>query len=354
MSNPYKNIDDVCFWSRAMSNPAPGHIDPVTTSELIHPHHKVATMGSCFAQHLARHIQAAGLTYFVPEQPPPELNADQAKLRNFGVFSARYGNVYTVRQAVQLFDRAFGQFQPIDDVWKAGQKFVDAFRPQIEPEQFSSEVDVRAAATNHLEHVRAVFVESDWLVFTLGLTEAWRSRVDGAVYPIVPGVAGGHFDPAKYEFVNFSADEVKHDLVQFIEKVRSVNPRLRILLTVSPVPLIATYERRHVWVSTTVSKAILRVSADEAERKFQNVTYFPSYEVITSPTAAGKYYADNLRDVTAIGVKHVMRLFTAHFVENAAPLGFTLAANPALSSVVDPGVVCDEEIIEKSMRISGF
>ena len=384
MTNPYFGLPDHCFWSRAMTWPAPGRIDPVVSAAaLIDPQHKVATMGSCFAQHLARHIQKQGLNYFVPETPPEGMTRDEAVRLNYGVFSARYGNVYTVRQALQMFYRAFGIFQPQDDVWVKKGGFVDAFRPQIDPVEAATVEEVRDARRNHLHHVRDVFVQSDWIVLTLGLTEAWQSRKDGAVYPVAPGVSGGIYDPQYYDFINFDCGQVVQDLTEFIRRIGEVNPRCRILLTVSPVPLIATYEPRHVWVSTTYSKAVLRVAAEEATKTFQNVHYFPSYEVITSPASGGRYYADDLRQVTDIGVKHVMRLFTTHYIEANAPGGVDESSSPTVShdeAILEPTsaaqaqrptplkdtaseatrpampemIVCDEEVIEQTMREHGF
>ena len=355
MSNPYQGLDDVCFWSRAMLNPAPGQVDPVTESKIISPEQKVATMGSCFAQHLAKHIQASGLNYYVAETAPTDMDALEAKSRNYGVFSARYGNVYTVRQATQLFDRAFGHFSPVDDVWEKEGGYVDAFRPQIEPEVFSTVAEVRESAEEHLQYVRDVFTQCDWLVFTLGLTEGWRSTEDGAVYPVAPGVSGGQFDPEKYEFVNFTAQEVQADLELLVKNLYKVNPNAQVLLTVSPVPLIATYEKRHIWVSTTFSKAALRVAADAIERQFDNVIYFPSFEVITSPTTGGKYYADDLRQVTELGVKHVMRLFSKHFFVQSEEKPSNVLRHGDIDYLnKNEDIVCDEEVIERALRLSGF
>lgn len=369
--NPYRNIEGHQFWSRAMSSPAPGMVDPMVGGPRIAPGEKVVTMGSCFAQHLARNMAGLGLNYHVAEPPPPGMSADESRERNYGVFSARFGNLYTVRQAVQLYERAFGTFLPEDDVWDTKDGFVDAFRPQIEPVAFTTAEEVRDAARNHLVAVRRMFEEADWLIFTLGLTEGWRSSIDGAVYPVAPGVAGGSFDPVRYEFVNFSAQAVQRDLSRFIELVRQTNPKCRFILTVSPVPLIATYEKRHVWTATTYSKAVLRVAADEVERAHDHVTYFPSYEVITSPAAAGRYYADDLREVTDLGVKHVMRIFRKHCVGVAAetdaaavhpaPPVHAVAASAKLATALpiarpqiaagnDAAVICDEELIEKSVR----
>ena len=347
MKNPYIGISDYCFWSKAMTSPAPGHIDPVTKFVSINPQDKIATMGSCFAQHLSRHILSSGFNYFVSETSPEGLSPEDSAKKNYGVFSARYGNVYTVRQALQLFDRAFGSFKPVDAVWKKGSKFVDAFRPQIEVDGFNSAEEVAAETLRHLDSVKKMFLEADWLVLTLGLTEGWRSRVDGAMYPIAPGVAGGEFNPDNYEFVNFTASEVRDDLYALTEKLLAVNSKLKILLTVSPVPLIATYEDRHVLVSTTYSKSALRVAADEAERRFRNIIYFPSYEIITSPASGGRYYKDDLREVTELGVKHVMRIFGNKFLNNQVVTGDIKIEN----NLVDTSpVVCDEETIEAALR----
>lgn len=353
MTNPYGSLPDYCYWSRSMSLQSPSQIDPVTKARIIGKHENVASMGSCFAQHLSRHIQNSGLNYFVPESAPAEMDQAEANKMNFGVYSARYGNVYTVRQALQLFNRAFGLFVPVDAVWEKGGRFVDALRPNIDPNGFATKAAVEAASAEHLGYVRQVFTKAKWLVFTIGLTEAWQSKQDGTVYPVAPGISGGTFDTDKYEFVNFSVSEVISDLKIFIEKIKQVNPSAAFLLTVSPVPLIATYENRHVLASTTYSKSVLRVAAQEAENSFDDVIYFPSYEIITSPASGGRYYSDDLRQVTDIGVKHVMRVFGRHFIQNETPEEFErIRMQP--HSFSDSSVVCDEEAIEKARTESAL
>lgn len=310
-------------------------------------------MGSCFAQHLSNYISRSGFNYYVTEAGPGDLTAAQARMRNYGVFSARYGNVYTVRQALQLFDRAFNNFEPTESIWRKEDAFIDPYRPQIEPNGFASERELIADRRLHLSQVREIFERTDVLVFTLGLTESWRSKSDGAIFPLAPGVAGGGFDPARHEFINFSAALVQSDLYSFIDKIVAVNPSVKIILTVSPVPLIATYEPRHVLVSTAVSKAVLRVAADSAERRYDNVTYFPSYEVITSP-AGTKYFDDDLRQVKQVGVNHVMRLFRKHFLAEEQKEAKGLASATAESATPIDDVICDEETIAFAIARSGF
>ena len=353
--NPYRGLPDTSFWSRAVSRVQHGQIDPVGNSRVILPSERVATIGSCFAQHLSRQIQASGLDYFVTERSPPGMSPQQSTANNYGTFSARYGNVYTVRQALQLFDMAFGNFSPVETVWEAEAGYVDAFRPRIDQHPKSSRDEVIDSRGEHLGFVRQVFEESDWMVFTLGLTEAWRSKLDGSVFPLAPGVAGGSFDPSRHEFVNFTAFEVFSDLDLLYKKMRAVNPRIRMLLTVSPVNLVATYEKRHVLQSTVCSKAALRVAADEMERKYDNVIYFPSYEIITSPSSEGRYYQDDFRDVTKIGISHVMRVFKRHFIDGVEAAGTPHIKPPmVLSPSAMSQVVCDEIAIENTLKESGF
>jgi hypothetical protein len=160
-----------------------------------------------------------------------------------------------------------------------------------------------------------MFSQLDIFIFTLGLTECWVSRLDGAAYPIAPGVAGGEFDPEKYKFINFGVNEIVSDLESFIRKLRLVNPEAKLILTVSPVPLAATYEPDHVLVATTYSKSVLRVAADMVSRSCKQVYYFPSFEIITGSYNRGRYFGQDLRSVTEEGVDHVMTVFMRNLIE---------------------------------------
>lgn len=348
MTNPYTSLPDHCFWSRAMTWVHPAQVDPMGTPPFrILATDKVATMGSCFAQHISRHLQRSGFNYLVTEQAPEGMSTEEAHRQNYGVFSARFGNVYTVRQALQLIERAFAP-PASEEAWERGDTLVDPYRPQITPDGFADLDALEQSRRDHLGAVRRMFEEADILVFTLGLTEGWRSRATGAVYPTAPGVAGGTFDEAQHEAVNFTVQETSADLHAFIRRVREVNPTVKIILTVSPVPLKATFEDRHVLQSTVYSKSVLRVAAQEASEAFDNVCYFPSFEIITSPSGAGRYYEADQREVKAIGVAHVMRVFERHFIRGED--GAVTAAPVVDSHRSDADIVCDEDVIEAAIQ----
>ena len=348
MRNPYSGKPDHQFWRRAMAGRTAEEVDPVVAAPWrIAPTDRIVTAGSCFAQHIARTLAASGYNYLVTEAAPAHAFSGTEQ---YGLFTARYGNVYTVRQLLQLFDRAYAVFEPAALAWtREDGRLVDPFRPTVAA--FADRDELVAERDAHLEAVRAAFELADVLVFTLGLTEAWVARKDGAVFPLAPGVIANPRKLAGVRFANFSVAEMSADLAAFVGKLRTVNPRMRVILTVSPVPLAATFEDAHVLAATTYSKAALRVVAEEAVRTLPDVAYFPSYEIVTGPQARGRFWADDLREVTPEGVATVMRVFARHYLggEAAAPRAVAALA-PSAAAMAEQAtlaaVICDEELIE--------
>lgn len=319
--NPYRNLPDKAFWRRSIERKSAPEVDPVGIFDLrITPTTKIATAGSCFAQHIARHLRKNGFCYYVAEPGHPILPGKAKSSNNYALFSARYGNIYTTRQLWQLFQRAAGDFFPTERPWRESAGVVlDPFRPTIQPGGYISEAEMLTDREQHLRAVRTMFETLDVFVFTLGLTECWRAQKDGAVFPLCPGVEGGAFSAIDYEFYNQTVADVIDDLARFRDGLAAINPGAQIVLTVSPVPLTATAQpKEHVLSATTYSKSVLRVAAETARASFDNVHYFPSYEIIAGAFNRGTYYASDLRNVLEPGVSHVMRLFMAHATGSGA------------------------------------
>ncbi|OOG37412.1 GSCFA domain-containing protein [Rhodanobacter sp. C05] len=348
MNHPYNGIDERQRWSRAMAGRASAEIDPVTPPPFrIAPHTRVVTAGSCFAQHVARHLREHGLACFETEPAHPLLGADLAETFGYGVYAARYGNIYTSRQLLQLWRRATGVFVPLDDVWGDGADWFDPFRPTIQPGGFASLREYHEDRRQHFAAVRRAFSEMDVFVFTLGLTECWASREDGAVYPLCPGVAAGHFDAARHVLLDLAVDEVVADLRAFIEEVRAVNPSMRMILTVSPVALAATAKPQHVLLASTHAKAVLRVVAEQLMR-LPGVYYFPAYEIINA--AGREYLAEDRRSILESGVHQVMSLFFRHVLDGSAVSPAAVAGSDDFlrlgQAVMD--TLCDEARLDPS------
>ncbi|WP_158269011.1 GSCFA domain-containing protein [Ensifer sp. NM-2] len=327
-------------------------VDIVSPSRLaITQQDKVATAGSCFAQHIAARLSGSGFNYLVTERPHSTLPMDVARAHNYGIYSARFGNIYTVAQLHQLIDRVYGAFMPAEDVWfDMSGRIDDPFRPGIEPSGFPTMEEYLRDRAQHFAAVREMLETMTVFIFTLGLTECWSSKQDGAVYPLCPGVAGGSFSAERYEFQNHSLARMNAELDGFISKLKEINPNCRVILTVSPVPLAATYEPRHVLVSTTYSKSALRVLAEEAVQRHPHVEYFPSYEIITGSFNRGGYYAEDLRTVRSEGVDHVMRLFMRHFTDGSSAPDIGSVDEPKAESThviakTIADLVCEEAIL---------
>ena len=338
--HPYRQQPKKAFWRNVVQDTYPLDITDWYTKKFPLGKKRIATAGSCFAQHIGRELREKGFNYVDVEPAPGFLNKSHWLDFGYSMYSARYGNVYTPRQLLQLAQRALSEFSPLESTWGKGNGFVDPFRPTIEPEAFSSVDEVEIHRKHHLKRVAGLFEASDVFVFTLGLTEAWLSIQDGAVYPVCPGTAGGEFDSAKYKLVNFSYPEVRKDMEAFFSRVRHINPNMQFLLTVSPVPLMATATPQQVVVATTYSKSVLRAVAGFLAEKYPYVDYFPSYEIISSPVMRGQFYHPDMRSVAQVGVDHVMKQF---FKEHTPPVK---KLNPLDGSEKnEDDLVCDEELL---------
>jgi hypothetical protein len=309
--HPYKAAPATAFWSRSVATAFEPSALIAGPTPLIRPADRVASAGSCFAANLVPHLERRGYHYLRTEPRHPAFAGVPRENLGYDAFSAAYGNVYTVRQLLQMLRRSVGTFAPLEDRWQTEAGVIDPYRPGLRYHALSdAEFDLLTA--QHLRAVRRMFAEADVFIFTLGLTEAWVAAADGAVFPACPGTVTGTFDASRHVFHNFTAAEVGADLDAFVHELRALNPRVRLIVTVSPVPLVATATGQHVLCASTYSKAVLRVAAEEACRRHRDVTYFPAYELVTGPQARGAYLEPDLRGVTAAGVQAVMDVFLSH------------------------------------------
>lgn len=354
-ASPYENLPPRAFWRSGVSEQHPLRIADLYRKKFaLSPEHAIATAGSCFAQHIARRLRLAGYSIVDKEPAPLGFETADAQRYGYGLYSARYGNIYTARQLLQLAREAFREFEPAEAVWRKGDRFFDALRPSVEPDGLGSPEEVAAHRQMHLKHVRSILKQADVVIFTFGLTETWEHRASGTVYPTAPGTIAGRHDPETFAFRNLTHAEVLADFLAFRERVRQVNPKVRFLLTVSPVPLTATASGEHVLPATIYSKSVLRGVAGELYHRFDDVDYFPSYELVAGHPSRGFFYEPNMRAVAAAGVDVVMRaFFEAHGIE-ATPG----AAEPAPQGEKGRGrrkgggkrskddVVCEEMLLE--------
>jgi len=348
MDHPYIGLEDKAFWRASISDVNALHISNIFTPKFeISKTDAICAAGSCFAQHIGRKFKEWGFKFIDMEVAPRFMDPADLEKFGYGMYSARYGNIYSVRQLLQMFQRADGSFVPEELYWETKGRFYDPFRPSIEPNGFESIRELELDIAFHQTQINRMLGNTDLFVFTFGLTEGWVNNSDGSVLPTCPGTLAGEYDDTKYSFHNFTHSEVLADTEKFIRYATKRNPNMKFLFTVSPVPLTATASGQHVLPATVYSKSVLRGVCGELYEKYDNVDYFPSYELVSSHPMRAMFFNPNLRTVSKLGVEHVMGAFlesiggTKDFHESE---GGTIAIPEERT---EEDVACDELILQE-------
>jgi len=340
--SPYSGRPQRAFWRGGVAG-----VGALEVSDLYRPRFpltpetRVFTAGSCFAQHVGIALKRAGLSVIDAEPALRGMPPETAKRFGYGTYSARTGNIYTVRQFRQLVEEMLGLFTPALPAWERDGRYWDALRPGVEPEGLTSPEQVAEMRAQHLVALGRALEEAELLVLTLGLTEGWEHRESGTAYPTAPGTIAGEHDPDVFVFRNYGVAEILEDFTALEEMLAELNPALRWLLTVSPVPLAATASDDHVLTATMRSKAVLRVVCDMAKDSSDRIDYFPSYEMVMSPAHHAGAFAEDLRSVRPEVVEGIMALFLAAHGVARSPGG----VSEDVSDPVDDAV-CEDVLLD--------
>ena len=350
--NPYASFTPKAYWRSAVAERAPDVFEDIWTPKFpVNSDTRILTVGSCFAQHLGHALRDAGYQWEIPESAPYGLPESVARTFHYGYFSFRIGNVYTPAVLESWLNWAIDSAAMDREAWEAEGAFYDPLRPQIEPDGFETLEELFAARHETLEAMRRGVAQSEILVLTLGLTESWQNAKSGLTYATCPGTVAGSFDPDLHVFKNFSFEEIRTQVLNIRTLLQSLNPKIRMILTVSPVPLTATAAPdQHALNATGYSKSVLRAVAGELCTKYADVDYFPSYEIVALHPLKGALFEKNLRSVRPEGVAHVMKHFfaplRAHQSDQRKPQSTDVQA-AVENELADLDIVCEDEQLEK-------
>ena len=274
----------------------------------ISPATPIASMGSCFAREIKRRLIQRDYNYITEETyHPASLHA-----------SAAWERVYSTHCMRQIFEYTFEQWNPDLRWWLApeSKKIQDPYRRVILYD------NLEAAEENfeqHRIHSRKALEKAEVLILTLGLTEIWQDTIDGAVIclPAGPYVKEGG-DMSRYRFRVSRYEENLENLERIHEIMSARNPECKILITVSPVNLWATFRQDIDVISASCnSKATLRAAADEFTARHENVFYFPAFEMATiyQPLSGLTYFSEGRHNfhVNKQTVKFIMQHFFKFF-----------------------------------------
>lgn len=246
---------------------------------LIGPDTRVIAIGSCFAGVFAEWLAENGYNRgFDPM-------SDQSLVRN---------PLETPLAVAQQFRWAFGEFDSDLAFW------------------FTPDKQRIEATEERREELRRTFASAEVMVITLGLAEAWIDSQSGeAIWRYPPR---GHRTERFHFKIASVAESV--EALETIDRLRRTHaPQAKIVYTLSPIRLAASFRPISPVVSNVASKAILRAALDEFLRAHQaelNETYFyfPSYEVVTQ--LLDDPYEDNMH-IHPHHANLVIDLFARHY-----------------------------------------
>jgi hypothetical protein len=105
-----------------------------------------------------------------------------------------------------------------------------------------------------------------------------------------------------------SSADILESFKTFYDNLKNFNPGIRIILTVSPV--------RHLKDTlelNSVSKSILRVACHELSEHYEDVDYFPAYEIMMDDLRDYRFYKSDRLHPTEEAEDYVWEMFVERY-----------------------------------------
>ena len=129
------------------------------------------------------------------------------------------------------------------------------------------------------------------------------------------GFSGGpsperEFQSDRHRFRVSTVQENVENLHAIYQLIRKYRPDAKVILTLSPVPLAATFRDMSCITANQISKAILRAALDQFFSGIKDegkAFYWPSYEI--AQTFPGDIWTEELRHIKREVLDYIMTLF---------------------------------------------
>lgn len=165
-----------------------------------------------------------------------------------------------------------------------------------DPERMLAEINLRVKTSG------AFLRESKVWIITFGTAYAYRLKSTGDTVANCHKLPDRHFTRKRLEIAG-----IVSDFEDLIREVRSFNPSVKIVFTVSPI--------RH-WKEgaheNQLSKSILLLATDQLVKNHPDCFYFPSYELLLDDLRDYRFYAADMLHPSAQAVGYIWEKFSAH------------------------------------------
>jgi hypothetical protein len=271
----------------------------------LEPGQKIFTVGSCFARNVEAELMRRGFQIPLRDffRRPEAAGLDFSTVNNFGTPS-----IYN-EFAWAFGDEPFVEDDHILEVTPG--KFADIhLTPSRRPEPRELVVNRRTA----LREVHRLAAACDVTIMTLGLAENWYDTKTGFYLNIAPRPSMIVAEPDRFQLHVLSYEDAYDYLRKALAILHREAPKMQVILTVSPVPLMSTHRAMDVLVANSYSKSVLRAVAEEAVVRHDFVSYFPSYESFVLSDRKLAWIDDLVHtndDLVAFNVNRMVNAFTS-------------------------------------------
>jgi len=272
----------------------------------------IFAIGSCFARNVEKALQEAGKRVLSREFDLGEIGDSLGDTANFF-------NKYSIHSVLNelrwALDRA--SFPGEQILYQLGQDRYNDSQMGMARLDFPREriLEFRHAYLDAMAQV----AEADVIILTLGYVETWYDTKLGLYLNVSPPLSMVKEEPARFEFRVLSYADVLEALNELYTLLLAHRKKpLKMLITVSPVPLIATFREMDVLVANTYSKAVQRAALDEFVAGKTGVDYFPSYEFVTLSNPTIAWSRGDYRHVSPDLVARIMSNVLVNYVDGDA------------------------------------
>lgn len=191
-------------------------------------------------------------------------------------------------------------FQPSDFFENEGRwRHWDLHSELAHPDLATAVQKANNAAANTADFLKT----ADILVFTLGTASVFNLTSTGQT------VANCHKMPAKmFQRERLTVEQTVQVLSEAITSARAVQPALKVILTVSPVRHL-----RDGAIENQRSKAVLVLACEALTRAYENVYYFPSYELLLDDLRDYRFYGADMIHPSEMAVEYIWEQFAQTF-----------------------------------------
>jgi hypothetical protein len=142
--------------------------------------------------------------------------------------------------------------------------------------------------------------ETDIFLITFGTAYVYKWKETNEI------VGNCHKIPAdKFTRFRLSVEEIAADWAEIISAIKSENSKAKFLFTVSPI--------RH-WKDgaheNQVSKSILHLAIDGLQNRFDDVHYFPAYEILLDELRDYRFFAEDMMHPSSVATAYIWERFS--------------------------------------------